>query len=65
MKDPKDYDGEPRCMCCGSGWPNCAEVNPATGQKFTHEETCARYYRLRPEDMWLCEECEKFLEETE
>ncbi|MBP3044873.1 hypothetical protein KKR91_01215 [Arthrobacter jiangjiafuii] len=67
-KDPSTYAGEFICAFCGSGWPNCAVTNPATGEKYTHAETCQKYYDARPEDAEayaMHPECEKRLMEDD
>ena len=61
-KDPANYAGEFVCALCGSGWPTCAQVHPVTGRRYTHEETCQKYYMARPEDAEsyaMHPECEK------
>lgn len=52
MRNPADYNGEPVCPRCGSGWPNCRSG-------YTCEETCQRYN-------WgaLCDRCDREVELT-
>lgn len=53
FKDPATYNGEPVCVCCGDGWPNCVDRRP-DGSRYSHLDTCYRY-------KWadLCDRCER------
>ena len=66
LKDPATYKGEFVCMRCGSGWPFPADTRP-DGTKYTHEETCQKYYDAGWWDnYYLCEACEdEFIAELE
>jgi hypothetical protein len=60
FKDPGTYSGEFVCICCGSGWPCCADKKP-DGTNYTHAETCNKYH-WGGDKYDVCERCEREIE---
>lgn len=55
LRDPSEYDGEPICPRCGSGWAHCTDFGPTPERHYAHWETCAIYTYMD----YLCDNCEE------
>jgi len=61
-RDPSTYNGEVVCIRCGDGWPICADMNPRTGENYSHADTCNKYWFYENGDSKheeVCVVCEK------
>lgn len=63
---PEEYDGETLCAACGIGiktgrtFATCVDVNPKTGKRYSHQETCEQHFANNPNEEF-CDECSEQL----
>ena len=69
IKAPEEYTGELLCSRCARGqetgnyYAHCSEINPATGKKYEHAESCGRYHYMKYDG--ICPACEREMEKEE